>query len=110
MLGQRREAAFGVDDRLLHPRSVLFEQPAQQMRFAGAGIALHKQARRQQFLKVGWRGLTRCGASDLDSNGHSRLKAHVENAVYQSIRTPVPDGYRFPSAAVAMLRFARSKI
>ncbi len=36
MLGQGHEIAFRVDDRLLHPRGALFQQPAQQMRFAGA--------------------------------------------------------------------------
>jgi transposase len=51
-VGQRDEVAFGIDDGLLHPGRALFQQPAQQMRFAGAGIALHQQARRQQLLEI----------------------------------------------------------
>lgn len=69
-VGQRHEVPFGVDDGLLHPRGRLFKQPAQQMGFAGARIALHKQAGCQQFLKVQSRGgACRC-VSHLDRNGH----------------------------------------
>src|SRR6185437_3995720 len=46
---ERDEIAFGIDDRLLDPRDALFQQPTKQMRFAGTGIALDQQSRRQQF-------------------------------------------------------------
>ncbi len=52
LVGERDEIAFGIDDALLHPRRALFEQPAQQVRLAGPRVALHQQARREQFLKV----------------------------------------------------------
>ena len=69
-VGKRNEVAFGVDDGLLHPGSTLFQQPPQQMGFAGARIALHQQAGRQQFLKVQVsRGACR-RVSHLDRNGH----------------------------------------
>ena len=69
-VGKRHEVAFGVDDGLLHPGGTLFQQPAQQMGFAGARIALHQQAGRQQFLKVQVsRGACR-RVSHLDRNGH----------------------------------------
>jgi hypothetical protein len=51
-VGKRHEVAFGIDDGLLYPRGTLFQQPAQEMGLAGARIALHQQAGRQQFLKV----------------------------------------------------------
>jgi hypothetical protein len=35
-VSERHEVAFGVDDGLLHPGGALFQQPSQQMRFAGA--------------------------------------------------------------------------
>ncbi len=74
-LAQRNEIAFGVDDGLLHPGRALFEQPAQKMRLAGARIALHQQAGRQQLLKVEGRRHARNRVSHLDRNGHvdSRL-------------------------------------
>ena len=69
-VGKRHEVAFGVDDGLLHPGGTLFQQPAQQMGFAGARIALHQQASRKQFLKVQVsRGACR-RVSHLDRNGH----------------------------------------
>jgi hypothetical protein len=67
---QGHEVTFGIDDGLLHPGDALFEQSTQQVGFARAGIALHQQARREKFLEVQSRGVTRCGASYLDSNGH----------------------------------------
>jgi hypothetical protein len=69
-LGERHEVAFGVDDGLLHPGRALFQQPAQQMGFAGARIALHQQAGRQQFLKVQSSRSTCRRVSHLDRNGH----------------------------------------
>ena len=73
-LGQRDEVAFGIDDGLLHPGRALFEQPAQQMRFSGAGIALHQQARRQQFLEVERRRRARRRMPHLDCDSHSSPK------------------------------------
>ncbi|KFC69784.1 hypothetical protein FF80_01288 [Devosia sp. LC5] len=40
-IGEGDEIAFGIDDALLYPGGALFEQAAQQMGFAGAGISLH---------------------------------------------------------------------
>jgi hypothetical protein len=51
LVGQGDEIALGVDDGLLHPGGALLQQPAQQVRLARAGIALHQQARRQQLLR-----------------------------------------------------------
>jgi hypothetical protein len=67
---ERHEVAFGIDDGLLHPGGALFQQPPQQMRFAGAGITLHQQARSQQFLQVHSGQGARFGVSHLDRNGH----------------------------------------
>src|SRR5262249_4993694 len=68
LFGKRDEIAFGIDDCLLYPGDALLEKPPQQMGFSGAGIALHQEARRKQFLEVQRGRVTRCGASDLDSN------------------------------------------
>ena len=79
-LGQRDEVAFGVDDGLLHPGRALLQQPAQQMRFAGARIALHQQAGRQQFLEVqSSRGACR-RVSHLDRNGHGPTQTLLAEA------------------------------
>ena len=87
LLGQCDEVAFGVDDRLLHPGDALFEKPAEQMGFAGTGIALHQQARGEKFLEVQSCGVTRCGASNLDGNGHIPTQTSLwERRVYQSRR------------------------
>ena len=73
---QRDEIAFRIDDDLLHQRRALLQQAAQQMRLARAGIALHQQARRQQFLEVETdRGAARGraaagGRSHIDGDGH----------------------------------------
>ena len=69
-VGQRDEVAFGVDDGLLHPGRALLQQPAQQMRLAGARIALHQKAGRQQFLEIQSRRGARRRVSHLDRNGH----------------------------------------
>jgi len=50
--GRGHEVALGVKDRLLDPRSALFDQAAQQVRLAGAGISLHQQAGRQQLFQI----------------------------------------------------------
>ena len=52
LVGQRDEIAFGIDDDLLHPLRRLLQQPPQEMRFSGAGIALHQETRRQQLLDI----------------------------------------------------------
>src|ERR1700712_2711199 len=67
---QRDEVAFRVDDGLLHPWRTLFEQPTQQMGFAGTRIPLNQQTRRQQFLEVHSRRSTARRLSHLDRNGH----------------------------------------
>ena len=73
-VAQRDEIAFGVDDGLLHPGGTLLQQTPQQMRFAGARIALHQQAGRQQLLEI-QRCRGACGrVSHLDRNGHARLR------------------------------------
>ncbi len=87
MLGQRDEIAFGVDDGLLHPGRALFQQPSQQMRFAGARIALHQEAGRQQFLEVHGRRGARRGLPHLDCNCHVRLRPRPSRtAAYQPDR------------------------
>ena len=53
----------------------LLQQPAQQMRFAGARIALHQKAGRQQLLEIERRRGARGRVSHLDRNGHGRLQA-----------------------------------
>lgn len=85
LLGQRDEVAFGVDDGLLHPGRALFEQPPQQMRLAGARIALHQEPGRQQFLEVhGGRGACR-GLPHLDRNCHvpDSSPHHSRSGAYQ---------------------------
>ncbi|MEY9392976.1 hypothetical protein ABIF93_011297 [Bradyrhizobium japonicum] len=81
LLGQRDEVAFGVDDGLLHPGRALFEQPPQQMRLAGARIALHQEPGRQQFLEVhGGRGACR-GLPHLDRNCHAPTQVPIIRGV-----------------------------
>ena len=71
VVGQRDEIAFGIDDDLLHPWRALLQQPAQQMRFARAGIALHQQAGGQQFLEVEQGGRAALGDAHVDIGFHS---------------------------------------
>ena len=49
---QRDEIALGIDHHLLHRTGASFQQPAQQMRLARAGIALHQQARGEQLRQI----------------------------------------------------------
>ena len=49
---KRNEIALGIDDHLLDLARALLEHPAQQMRLARAGIALDKQTRREELLKI----------------------------------------------------------
>jgi hypothetical protein len=44
------------------------------MRFAGAGIALHEQARREKFLQIHLERLARRRLAQLDSNPHSVVR------------------------------------
>ena len=68
--GEGDEVALGVEDGLLHPGAALFEQAAQEVRLAGAGVALDEKAGREEFLEVeGRRGAGR-GASQLDGHRH----------------------------------------
>jgi hypothetical protein len=73
--GQSDEIALGVDDRLLHPGNALFQQPAQKVRLAGAGIALHQQAGGEQLLQIERRWGARIRASHLDGNRHVSIRS-----------------------------------
>jgi hypothetical protein len=97
-VGKRHEVAFGIDNGLLHPGGTLFQQPAQQMGFAGARIALHQQAGRQQFLKVQVsRGACR-RVSHLDRNGHGSTQSPLGggglNKLVAARRAPMADYFR----------------
>ena len=75
LLRQCDEVAFGIENGLLHPGRTLFQEPAQEMGLAGARIALHQEASRQQFLEVqGRRGAGR-RVPHLDRNGHVPTQA-----------------------------------
>ena len=88
-VGKRHEVAFRVEDGLLHPGGTLFQQPAQQMGFARARIALYQEARRQQFLEVQCsRGACR-RVSHLDRNGHVPTQTlSLRRRAYQPDRSP----------------------
>ena len=68
---QAGEIAFGVDHHLLHQTSALFEQAAQEVRFARAGIALDEQARGEEFLHVHGDGLPARLPADFDLRPHA---------------------------------------
>ncbi|GAN93410.1 hypothetical protein Gbth_024_109 [Gluconobacter thailandicus F149-1 = NBRC 100600] len=51
-LCQSDEVAFRIDHDLLDECCSLFQQAAQKMGFARAGIALNQQARSQQFRQI----------------------------------------------------------
>ncbi len=81
-LAERHEIALRVDHALLHPGRALLQQAAQQMGFAGPGIALDEEARRQQFLEVeGGRRAASIQAgrrvAQLDCNGHADSKSPI---------------------------------
>jgi len=64
------EIALRIDDDLLHPFGRAFEQAAQQVRLAGARIALDEQSGGEQFFEVhGGDSTVRRGAH-VDGNGH----------------------------------------
>src|SRR5690606_26333303 len=63
--------ALGIDHHLLDDPGGALEQPAEQMRFAGARIALDEQTRREQLLDVEMDGLARAAGADVDSCGHA---------------------------------------
>lgn len=52
LIGKRDEITLGIDDDLLHPLRRLLQKPAQKVRLAGTGIALHQQTCRKQFLNI----------------------------------------------------------
>ncbi len=52
LVAERDEVAFRIDDDLLDPLRGLFKQPSQQMRLAGAGIALDEKTGRQKLLDI----------------------------------------------------------
>ena len=72
-IGERDEVAFGIDDDLLHPWCALLQQPPQQMRLSRTRIALHEQARREQFLHVDADRILRGVGSDGDAAVHDGL-------------------------------------
>jgi hypothetical protein len=88
-IGKRHEVAFGIDDGLLHPGGTLFQQPAQQMGFAGARIALHQQAGRQQFLKVQSRRGAGRRVPHLDRNSHVSTQSLLAEAGLTTCSQPV---------------------
>ena len=51
-LGQGHEVALGIDHRLLDQPGALLQQPAQEVRLAGAGVALHEEAGGEQLDEV----------------------------------------------------------
>lgn len=51
-VAERDEVAFRIDDDLLDPLRGLFKQASQQMRLAGAGIALDEKTGRQKLLDI----------------------------------------------------------
>ena len=48
-VGERGEIALGIDHDLLHQAGALLQQAAQQVRLAGAGVALDEEAGGQQL-------------------------------------------------------------
>ncbi len=52
LVGQRDEIALGIDDSLLDEIGALLEKAAQEMRLAGAGIALDEETGGEEFLEV----------------------------------------------------------
>ncbi len=93
---QRHEVAFGIDDALLHPGCALFQQTAQQMRLAGAGIALHQQARRQQFLKIQLGGGTASRSAHIDVDLHPAPLLRQSLSIQRRGRRKIAAG--FPQA------------
>ena len=77
LLGEADEIAFRVDHRLLHPGGGLFHQPPQQMRLAGAGIALDQQACGEKLLQVESRGRAGGGGAEVDRDGHAGLGSSI---------------------------------
>ena len=86
LVGERDEVALGIDDALLHPGGGLLEQTPEQMRLAGAGIALHQQARRKQFLDIerGRRAALR--RSHVDADLHPILVLKIQS-ICRSVAT-----------------------
>ena len=70
-LGQRNEVSFRVDDRLLHQAGALLQQPAQQVRLARAGVALHQEAGGEQLDQVEARRFG-AGETEIDRKAHAR--------------------------------------
>ena len=70
LVRKRDEIPFGIDHHLLHPLRRLLQQPAQQMRLAGAGIALNQKAGRQQLLYVQPGGAATGSHAHIDADLH----------------------------------------
>ncbi len=80
--GERDEVPLGIDHHLLNEGCALFQQAAQQMRFARAAIALNEQASRQQLLYVDADRRTRGIGADFNEcahvPGHTKLSPRAE--------------------------------
>ncbi len=77
LVGEGDEITFGIDDALLHPGGGLLEQAPQQVRLAGAGIALHQQTGGQQLLEVEVGRAVAGGFPHVDGDLHYTLSAGV---------------------------------
>jgi hypothetical protein len=87
------EIALGIDDALLHPLGALFEQPAQEMRLAGPGIALHEQAGGQQFLEIQLRRVALRRGAHVDVDLHEMPFLGPSLASPDRRREASPTGY-----------------
>ena len=74
LVGEGDEITLRVDDGLLDEGGALLEEAAQEMRLAGAGIALDEQARRQKLLQIEQSRL---------SSGGGGCRSHVDADLHQ---------------------------
>ena len=74
LVGEGDEIALRVDDGLLDEIGALLEKAAQEMRLAGAGIALDEQTRRQKLLQIEQSRL---------SSGGGGCRSHVDADLHQ---------------------------
>ena len=68
-VGEAREIALRIDDRLLHEPGALLQEAPQQVRLAGARIALDQEPRGEQFGEVEERGAL-TGQAEVDVGTH----------------------------------------
>ena len=96
--------------------AALFQQAAQQVRLAGAGIALHQQAGGEELLEVERRGPSgRGGGAEVDGRGHRVLDRSVPLrglacpcAILPPFRAPAARSPRLPRFPAACARRAVS--